>query len=71
MVKSGHAICFGLGPTGDDHVIIKNLTCEINYMKGGGTNYLQRLLIVPPGQVDAIQEAIAAEQDFQWRGRWR
>ena len=69
MVRSGHAICFGLGPTGDDHVIINKLTGEINYMEDDGTNYLQRLLIVPPDQIDAIQEAIAAEQDFQWRGR--
>ena len=55
---SGHAVCFGLGPEGNEHVIINKLTGEVNYMEDDGINYIQRLLVVPPDQIEAVQSAI-------------
>ena len=55
---SGHATCFGLGPEGKDHVIINRLTGEINFLEDDGINYIQQLLIVPPDEVQSVQEAI-------------
>ena len=57
---SGHAVCFGLGPEGKDHVILNRLTGEINYMEDDGINYIQRLLVVPPDEVQFVQEAICS-----------
>ncbi len=83
-VHSAHAVCFGLGPNGEDHLIINRLTGEINRMEDDGVNYLQTLLIVPPDQVEAVQhhlyhaqyadaphdeEESPARPDFPGRGR--
>ena len=51
LSASGHAVCFGLGPEGKDHVRINRLTGEINYMEDDGINYIQRLLVAPPDEV--------------------
>ena len=32
---SGHAVCFGLGPEGGEHVIVNRMTGEVNYMDDG------------------------------------
>ena len=53
LVKSKHAVCFGLGD-GDEHVIFNKQTGEINMMRDDGINYLQDLLIVPPDKVDEV-----------------
>ncbi len=52
---SGHAVCFGLGPNGEDHLIINRVSGEINRMVDDGINYLQRLLVIPPDQIEAVQ----------------
>ena len=62
MLASQHAVCFGLGPEGKDHLIINKVSGEINRMIDDGTNYLQKLFIVPPDQIDAIQEKINEAQ---------
>ena len=46
--KSGHAICFDMGPNGDQHMIINRHTGEVNKREDNGNNYIQRMLIVPP-----------------------
>ena len=55
MNTSGHAVCFGLGPNGEDHLIINRMSGEINRMVDDGINYLQRLLVIPPDQIEAVQ----------------
>ena len=57
LVKSDHAVCFGLGD-GSDHLIINKITGEVNRMRDDGINYFQDLIIVPPDQVEAVQGAI-------------
>ena len=47
LVRSKHAVCFGLGDEGDEHLIINKETGEINRMRDDGMNYLQDLLITP------------------------
>ncbi len=58
LVSSHHAVCFGLGPEGNDHIIVNKLTGEINRMEDDGINYLQRLWVIPPEEVDAVQQQI-------------
>ena len=76
MVHSANAVCFGLGPTGDDHLIINRVTGEVNRMEDDGINYLQRLLIVPQDQIAMVQQKIKESyggtsdaQDFPGLGR--
>ncbi len=72
LVHSKNAVCFGLGPEGEDHLIINRVTGEINRMEDDGINYLQRLLIIPPDQIAAIQQKLEAMQHNngdQWYGR--
>ena len=76
MVGSKHAVCFGLGPEGQDHLIINRVSGEINRMVDDGVNYLQRLRIIPPDQLDAVQAMIGGKadgdpraQDFHGQGR--
>ena len=57
LVKSGHAVCFGLGD-GDDHLVINKLTGEINRLRDDGINYLQDLLIIPPDKINAVAEQL-------------
>lgn len=61
-VHSKHAVCFGLGPEGQDHLIINRQTGEINRMHDDGINYIQYLKVVPPDQVLAVQEAMHGGQ---------
>ncbi len=68
MVGSRHAVCFGLGPAGEDHLIINRESGEINRMIDDGVNYLQKLFVVPPDQVEAVQERLQQAQDFTRRG---
>jgi hypothetical protein len=58
MVGSKHAVCFGLGPGGEDHLIINRVTGEINRMIDDGINYLQKLYIIPPDQINAVQQRL-------------
>ena len=55
LVKAKHAVCFGLGEEDDQHVIINKLTGEVSHMVDDGINYLQRLMVVPPDQINALQ----------------
>ncbi len=76
MVKSKNAVCFGLGPEGEDHIIVNRVTGEINRMEDDGINYLQRLLIVPQDQISMVMQKIDESQsgepeaqDFPGPGR--
>ena len=76
MVNSCQAVCFGLGPSGADHLIINRLTGEVNRMEDDGINYLQRLLVVPQDQVAMVQQQMQSwnggnpdEADFAGPGR--
>ena len=66
MNTSGHAVCFGLGPNGEDHFIINRVSGEINRMIDDGINYLQRLLVIPPDQIEAVQAAMMMMQSGQY-----
>ena len=75
-VKSKHAVCFGLGPDGEDHLVINRLTGEINRLEDDGINYIQELWVVPPDQIAAVQQKLTEAQldegngqDFAWPGR--
>ena len=59
MVKSKHAVCFGLGPNGEDHLIINRMSGEVNRMVDDGINYLQRLNIIPQNQINAVMAKLA------------
>ena len=74
-VKSGHAVCFGLGPDGEDHLIINRHTGEINRLEDDGVNYLQSLLVVPQDQIqnvrnklDEMQHGNPNNAGFAWQG---
>ncbi len=61
-LQSGHAVCFGLGPQGTDHSIINRTSGEINRLEDDGINYLQRLWVIPPDQLAAVQERIQQQE---------
>ncbi len=56
--KSGHAVCFSLGPDGNDHIIVNRHSGEVNRMDDDGINYIQKLRVIPPDQIAALQELI-------------
>ena len=58
LKNTGHAVCFGLGPDGNDNLIINRHSGEINRMRDDGINFLQDMLVIPP---DRIQEVIEAQ----------
>ncbi len=64
-VASKHAVCFGLGPEGNDHLIINRESGEINRMIDDGTNYLQKLLVIPPDQINAVQAKLQELRQWQ------
>ena len=72
LVKSHHAVCFGLGD-GNDHLIINKLTLEINRMRDDDTNYLQDLIIVPQEQLSQVAAELSqlqqkkADEDGGWK----
>ena len=66
LQATGHAVCFGVGAEGLDHLVINRLSGEINRFRGDGTNYIQDLLVVPP---EVAEEMIAnRRQDFCRQG---
>ena len=69
MVASKSAVCFGLGPEGDQHLIINRLTGEINQIEDDGYNYLQNLWVVPPDEIEQVQRDQGPEQPFAGPGR--
>ena len=68
MVRSRHAVCFGLGENDDEHLIINKQTGEINRMRDDGINYLQDLLIIPPDKVDEVAAELNRLQQLQLGG---
>ena len=68
MVAGKSAVCFGLGPDGDQHLIINRLTGEINAMEDDGVNYIQKLWVVPEDEIGKVQEAMMMAQDFPGPG---
>ncbi len=70
LLSSGHAVCFGLGENGEDHVVVNRLSGEINFLRDDGVNYLQDLMVVPPDQIEQVAQQIAdpANQDFGRQG---
>ena len=77
LLASKHAVCFGLGDEGEDHLIINKVSGEINRMRDDGINYLQDMLVIPPDQILAVQQRLwsmesgedASDQSFGWQGR--
>ena len=64
-VHTKHAVCFGLGPEGNDHLIINRQSGEVNRLVDDGINYLQELYIIPPNQVAAVQAEMAARSTYE------
>ena len=58
LLKSRHCVLFGLGENEDEHLIINKITGEVNRLRDDGINYLHDMLVVPPEQVEAVQQAI-------------
>ena len=69
MVAGKSAVCFGLGPDGDQHMIINRLTGEVNMIEDDGLNYIQNLWVVPPDRVGPIQSAMNDSQHFAGPGQ--
>ena len=69
MVASKSAVCFGLGPEGDQHLIINRVTGEINTIEDDGYNYLQNLWVVPPDEIEQVQRDQGAVQPFAGPGQ--
>ncbi len=69
MVASKNAVCFGLGPEGDQHLIINRLTGEVNMIEDDGKNYIQELWVVPSDQIGPVQAAMSNNQHFAGQGR--
>ena len=63
LLGTGHCVLFGLGPAGEDHLIVNKVSGEINRMRGDGTNYLQDLLVVPPNMVDDVMRRLNDKGD--------
>ena len=49
-------------------MIINRYTGEVNFMEDDGINYIQRVLIVPPDQIEAVQGAINAVNEMRAQG---
>ena len=69
MVAANSAVCFGLGPEGDQHMIINRLTGEINHIEDDGYLYMQNLWVVPPDEIEQIQRDQEMPQPFAGPGR--
>ena len=69
MVASKGAVCFGLGPEGDQHMVINRVTGEINLIEDDGYNYLQNLWVVPPDEIEQVQRDQEPAQPFTGPGR--
>ena len=78
MVGTKHAVCFGLGENDDQHLIINKISGEVNRMRDDGINYLQDLLVIPPDQIEHVQQQLQLmqqvpqnpdESGFGWQGR--
>ena len=57
------------------HLIINRHTGEVKAMEDDGVNYIQKLLIVPPDQVNSVQEVLNMiysgninDRSSQWQG---
>ena len=61
MVASKNAVLFGLGPDGEQHMIINRLTGEVNMIDDDGLNYIQELWFIPPDKVGQVQAAMGSE----------
>ena len=55
LLKNRHAVFFGLGEYGDQHMIINKDTGEIKYLEDDGVNYIQSLMVIPPDKIDQVQ----------------
>ena len=60
MVDSSNAVCFGLGPEGNDHLIINRVSGEVNRMPGAGINYLMKMWVIPKHELDKINGEAAS-----------
>ncbi len=77
LVSSSHAVCFGLGERGEDHVIINKTSGEVNHLRDDGINYLQDLLVIPQDKILEVQQRLLMIQadndgngpDFGGQGR--
>ena len=71
LLRNRHAVMFGLGENGDEHLIVNRDTGEINWLEDDGVNYIQSLLVIPPDKIDQVQSKMAemrASQPFGGQG---
>ena len=47
LIKNRHAVLFGLGEYGDQHMIVNKDTGEVNWLEDDGVNYIQSLMVIP------------------------
>ena len=71
LLRNRHAVPSGLGEYGDQHMIVKKDTGEINWLEDDGVNYIQSLMVIPPDKIDEVQAKMAelrGEQPFGRQG---
>ena len=71
LIKNRHAVMFGLGDNGDEHLIVNRDTGEVNWLEDDGINYIQSLMVIPPDKIDEVQAKMAelrGEQPFGRQG---
>ena len=62
LIRNRHAVMFGLGENGDEHLIVNKDTGEINWLEDDGVNYVQSLMVIPPDKVDTAQAKLREMQ---------
>ena len=65
LVRNRHAVMFGMGENGDEHVIVNKDTGEINFLEDDGINYVQSLLVIPPDKLEQVQGKMAEIRSAQ------
>ena len=68
MVARKSAVCFGIGPEGDQHFILNRFTGNRG-SEDDGVNYIQNLWVVPPDEVAVVRAQLDEGQHFTRRGR--
>ena len=63
LLRNRHAVLFGLGDNGDQHMIVNKDTGEINWLEDDGINYIQSLMVIPPDKVEQVQAKMQEMRD--------
>ena len=65
LLRNRHAVMFGLGENGDEHLIVNRDTGEIKWLEDDGANYIRSLLALPPDKIEQVQGKMAEMRQGQ------